>query len=192
MISFTVSRISTSCAAPVFGMRLQLPPLGPIVGLVVVVHVAEQQAALVSCGRSAGCRCLTRTDQKFLSFAWSSLWKLIPGIGGFDLQVEGRRFYRFLLVAVRRARLSVKVSAMRKPYQGPSGGSTSLDFLCLWRVPSRCREKAHAQADSVTKEFVADPVDLSATFEFRPARGPKGLVRRLARMTPHLFVPARL
>ncbi len=38
-------------------MRLQLAPLGPVVGLVVVIDVAEQQARIASCGRSAGCRC---------------------------------------------------------------------------------------------------------------------------------------
>ena len=42
---------------------------------------------------------LTRTDQKFLSFALSSLWKLHPGIGRVELQVEGRRLDGLLLVA---------------------------------------------------------------------------------------------
>ena len=42
---------------------------------------------------------LTRTDQKFLSFALSSLWKLIPGLAGFDLQVKGGRLDGLLLLA---------------------------------------------------------------------------------------------
>ena len=42
---------------------------------------------------------LTRTDQKFLSFALSSLWKLMPGIGRIELQVERRRLDGLLLVA---------------------------------------------------------------------------------------------
>ena len=42
---------------------------------------------------------LTRTDQKFLSFALSSLWKLMPGWAGLSLEVEGRRLDGLLLVA---------------------------------------------------------------------------------------------
>ena len=42
---------------------------------------------------------LTRTDQKFLSLALSSLWKLMPGIGRVQLQVEGRRLDGLLLLA---------------------------------------------------------------------------------------------
>ena len=42
---------------------------------------------------------LTRTDQKFLSFALSSLWKLQAGMRRVELQVEGRRLDGLLLVA---------------------------------------------------------------------------------------------
>ena len=42
---------------------------------------------------------LTRTDQKFLSFALSSLWKLIPGLAGLSCKIERRRLDGLLLVA---------------------------------------------------------------------------------------------
>ena len=57
---------------------------------------------------------LTRTDQKFLSFAFSSLWKLRPGPAGFTCKSKAVVLTAFCSSPVRRARLSVKVSAMRK------------------------------------------------------------------------------
>ncbi len=42
--SSTRSRTVTSCAAPVLGMALDLAALGPGVGGVVVVDIAEEQA----------------------------------------------------------------------------------------------------------------------------------------------------
>src|SRR5258706_4773891 len=56
---------------------------------------------------------LTRTDQKFLSFALSSLWKLIPGWAGFSCKSNAVVFTAFCSAPVRRARLSVNVSAIR-------------------------------------------------------------------------------
>ncbi len=53
-------------------MRLQLAPLGPVVRLVMMTHVAKQQAALALVDNERRSP-LTRTDQKFLSFAFSSL-----------------------------------------------------------------------------------------------------------------------
>ena len=57
---------------------------------------------------------LTRTDQKFLSFALSSLWKLIPAPDGSIWRSMAVVFTAFCSSPVRRARLSVKVSEMRK------------------------------------------------------------------------------
>ena len=57
---------------------------------------------------------LTRTDQKFLSFALSSLWKLMPGLAGFICRSKAVVLTAFCSSPVSRARLSVKVSAMRK------------------------------------------------------------------------------
>ena len=55
----------------------------------------------------------TRTDQKFLSFALSSLWKLRPGEAGFIWRSKAVVFAALCSSPVRRARLSVKVSAIR-------------------------------------------------------------------------------
>src|ERR1700683_2066172 len=57
---------------------------------------------------------LTRTDQKFLSLALASLWKLIPGLAGLSCKSNAVVLTAFCSSPVRRARLSVKVSAMRK------------------------------------------------------------------------------
>src|SRR5208282_677978 len=57
---------------------------------------------------------VTRTDQKFLSFAFSNLWKLIPGLTGFACRSKTVVFTAFCSSPVRRARLSVRVSAIRK------------------------------------------------------------------------------
>src|ERR1022692_1165529 len=56
---------------------------------------------------------LTRTDQKFLSFALSSLWKFMPGLAGLSCKSNAVVLTAFCSSEVRRARLSVKVSAMR-------------------------------------------------------------------------------
>src|ERR1700760_1120856 len=55
---------------------------------------------------------LTRTDQKFLSFALSSLWKLMPGLAGLICKSNAVVFTAFCSSPVNRARLSVKVSAI--------------------------------------------------------------------------------
>src|SRR3989338_3338874 len=57
---------------------------------------------------------LTIADQKFLSLAPSSLWRLIPGLAGFICRSNTVVLTAFCSSPVRRARLSVKVSAMRK------------------------------------------------------------------------------
>src|SRR5437762_3121976 len=56
----------------------------------------------------------TRTDQKFLSLALSSLWKLSPGLAGLSCKSNAVVFTDFCSSPVSRARLSVNVSAMRK------------------------------------------------------------------------------
>src|SRR5258708_30800226 len=56
---------------------------------------------------------LTRTDQKFLSLALSSLWKLMPGLAGLICKSNAVVLTAFCSSPVSRARLSVKVSAMR-------------------------------------------------------------------------------
>src|ERR1700682_6271720 len=56
---------------------------------------------------------LTRTDQKFLSFALSSLWKFMPGLAGLSCKSNAVVLTAFCSSPVRRARLSVKVSAIR-------------------------------------------------------------------------------
>ena len=57
---------------------------------------------------------LIRTDQKFLSLALSSLWKLIPGGAGLSCKSNAVVLTAFCSSPVSRVRLSVKVSAMRK------------------------------------------------------------------------------
>src|SRR6202047_3856226 len=56
---------------------------------------------------------LARTDQKSLSFALSSLWKLMPGLAGLSCKSKAVVLTAFCSSPVNRARLSVKVSAMR-------------------------------------------------------------------------------
>ena len=56
---------------------------------------------------------LTRTDQKFGSWALSSLWKLIPLPAGSICKSKAVALAAFCSSPVRRARLVVKVSAMR-------------------------------------------------------------------------------
>ena len=55
----------------------------------------------------------TRTDQKFLSFVLSSLWKLMPGLAGLSCKANAVVITAFCSSPVRRARLSMNVSAMR-------------------------------------------------------------------------------
>src|SRR5438477_6340774 len=67
---------------------------------------------------------LTRTDQKFLSFALSSLWKLMPGLAGLSCRSKAVVLTAFCSSPASRARLSVNVSAMRNsigsdsPFEG--------------------------------------------------------------------------
>ena len=56
----------------------------------------------------------TRTDQKFLSRALSSLWKLRPGLAGVICRSNAVVLTAFCSSPFSRARLSVNVSAMRK------------------------------------------------------------------------------
>src|SRR4029453_11278102 len=56
---------------------------------------------------------LTRTDQKFLSFVLSSLWKLMPGLAGLSWRSNAVVLTAFCSSPVRRARLPVNVSAIR-------------------------------------------------------------------------------
>src|SRR3990172_8784364 len=57
---------------------------------------------------------LTRTDQKLPSLAFSIRWKLIPGLAGLSCKSKAVVLTTFCSSAVNFARLSVKVSAIRK------------------------------------------------------------------------------
>ena len=61
----------------------------------------------------------TRTDQKFLSLALSSLCRLMPGLTGFICKSKAVVLTSFCSSPVSRARLSVKVSEMRKSIRMP-------------------------------------------------------------------------
>ena len=63
-----------------------------------MIDVAEQQTARCLVNDEPDVA-LTRTDQKFLSLALSSLWKLHARAGRVHLQIERRRLHRLLLVA---------------------------------------------------------------------------------------------
>ena len=84
---------------------------------------------------------LTRTDQKFLSFAPSILWNRIPGRAGSNWISKAVVFAAFCSSPASLARLSVKVSAMRNSISGldidrrgdPTrylGTEVRLDFRC--------------------------------------------------------------
>src|SRR5690349_11599332 len=72
----------------------------------------------------------TRTDQKFLSFARSSLWNCMPGFAGFTCRSNAVVFTAFCSSLVSRVRLSVNVSAMRK---------STMTSLGLMQTPARQR-----------------------------------------------------
>ena len=55
---------------------------------------------------------LTRTDQKFLSFALSSRWKFMPGLAGLSCKSNAVVLTAFCSSPANLARLSVKVSAI--------------------------------------------------------------------------------
>ena len=57
---------------------------------------------------------LTRTDQNRLSLALASLWKPMPELTGLSCRSKAVVLTAFCSSPVSRARLSVKVSAMRK------------------------------------------------------------------------------
>ena len=57
---------------------------------------------------------LALTDQKFLSLTLSSLWNCMPGLAGFICRSKAVVITAFCSSPVSLARLSVKVSAMRK------------------------------------------------------------------------------
>jgi hypothetical protein len=94
-------------------MGLDLPALGPVVGGVLVIDVTEEKARAVRWTMIRMSE-LTRTDQKLLSLARSSLWKLSPGRVGSTWRSKAVVFTAFCSSPVRRARESVKESAMRK------------------------------------------------------------------------------
>src|SRR5437868_13974225 len=73
---------------------------------------------------------LTRTDQKFLSFALSSLWKLMPGLAGLSCRSNAVVLTAFCSSPARRARLSVNVSAIRN----------SIIPRCLWKAGTQTRQ----------------------------------------------------
>ena len=59
----------------------------------------------------------TRTDQKFLSLALLSLWKLMPGLEGLSCKSNAVVLTAFCSSPTNLARLFVKVSAIRKSIQ---------------------------------------------------------------------------
>ena len=73
---------------------------------------------------------LTLTDQKFLSLDLSSLWKLSPGLAGFNWRSNAVVLTAFCSSPLSRARLSVKVSEMRKSIQFSLSGRRQ----ALWPV----------------------------------------------------------
>src|SRR5690625_3428460 len=73
-------------------------------------HVAQQQAFL----RTVDDQADVTADPQCLSRALSSLWKLIPDWAGFICRSKAVVLATFCSSPLRRARLSVKVSAMRK------------------------------------------------------------------------------
>ena len=64
-------------------------------------------------GRTFVLSLLTRTEQKFGSFARSSLWNCIPGLAGFICRSNAVVFAAVCSLPVSLARLSVNVSAIR-------------------------------------------------------------------------------
>src|SRR3970282_1086097 len=96
---------------------------------------------------------LTRTDQKFLSFGLLSLWNCIPVFAGLSCRSKAVVLTAFCSSPFRRARLSVKVSAMRKSVTFPFPSS---------EPPGHARYRSHhvvAQGNeirgSVTRFFLA-------------------------------------
>lgn len=79
------------------------------------------------------------TDQNRLSLALSSLWKLRPGLAGLSCRSNAVVLTAFCSSVVRRARPSVKVSAMRNPmFARPLHRSTRTALLAIWSASSFC------------------------------------------------------
>ena len=78
-------------------MGFQLPPLGPVVGFVMVTHEAEQQAALRSVNDEPDVRAHAHRPEVLVL----RLFELVEGqarTGGIHLQIKGRGLDGFLLV----------------------------------------------------------------------------------------------
>jgi len=72
---------------------------------------------------------LTRTDQNRLPLALASLWKLIAGLAGSSCRSKAVVLTAFCSSPVSRARLSVKVSAMRNSMVPPLTLPGTSDYL---------------------------------------------------------------
>jgi hypothetical protein len=79
-------------------MRLQLPPLGPVIGLVVVVDVAEKEACIAFMNDQPNIAARPHRPEVLVS-RFIELVEAHAGVGGVDLQVESGRFDGFLLLA---------------------------------------------------------------------------------------------
>ncbi len=100
--SSTRSRISTICMAPVVGCALDAPPLGPAIGLVVVVDVGEQQARGGAVDDEPDVRVHPHGPEALVLRA-VELVEGQAGRGGIHLQVEGGHLHRLLLLAGQAA-----------------------------------------------------------------------------------------
>ena len=103
------------------GMGLQPAALRPVVGLVVVVDVAEQQAGLRAVGDDANVGA-DACGQKLGSRARSSRWNCNPGRDGSIWRSKAVVLAAFCSSPFSLARLSLKVSAMRKSMTAVDSG----------------------------------------------------------------------
>ena len=94
------------------GMRLDAAALGPGISIVVMIDIADQEAASVLWTIRRMSR-LTRIDQKFGSFDLSMRWNCRPRRGGVHLQIENGFLNRLLLLRGKAANADWKLSAMQ-------------------------------------------------------------------------------
>ena len=79
------------------GVGLQVTALGPVIGVIVVGHVAEEEALAGAVDDEADVRAdANRPEAAVLGFV--ELMELEAGVGGIELEIEGGGFDRFLFV----------------------------------------------------------------------------------------------